>query len=83
MPCPSVEVQVTTTICSVGCLMSSTSMALAGKGIFINGVASDPGVLNSWLQKNNGSVRSGLPVAVCIMLGMWMRDDEAGSSVGP
>ena len=32
------------------------SMALGGRFIPINGVASDPQVLNHWLQKNNGYV---------------------------
>ena len=45
---------VTTTICSVGCLMSSVSMSLNGKNITINGVDSNPGVLNKWLQQNKG-----------------------------
>lgn len=45
---------VTETICAVGCLMSSVSMSLNGKNILINGQTSDPGVLNHWLQKNQG-----------------------------
>eukprot|EP01113_Clastostelium_recurvatum_P050105 TRINITY_DN940_c0_g1_i1.p1 TRINITY_DN940_c0_g1~~TRINITY_DN940_c0_g1_i1.p1 ORF type:complete len:190 (-),score=44.43 TRINITY_DN940_c0_g1_i1:193-762(-) len=42
------------TICEVGCLMSSVSMALNGKNITIAGQTSNPAVLNSWLQKNGG-----------------------------
>jgi hypothetical protein len=34
--------------------MSSTSMALAGAGIPINGKASNPEVLNAWLRANGG-----------------------------
>jgi len=44
------------TICQVGCLMSSVSMALNGWNISIDGVESDPAVLNQWLQKNGGYV---------------------------
>lgn len=44
------------TICEVGCLMSSVSMAINGFGIPIDGQVSDPGVLNHWLQKNGGYV---------------------------
>ncbi|KAM9968152.1 hypothetical protein ACTFIW_002588 [Dictyostelium discoideum] len=44
------------TICDVGCLMSSCSMAIAGRGITLNNVVSTPGSLNSWLQANNGYV---------------------------
>jgi len=52
---------VTLTICDVGCLMSSISMALAGKQIPIprpDGtlVQSDPATFNAWLQKNKGYV---------------------------
>eukprot|EP01111_Echinosteliopsis_oligospora_P006974 TRINITY_DN21480_c0_g1_i1.p1 TRINITY_DN21480_c0_g1~~TRINITY_DN21480_c0_g1_i1.p1 ORF type:complete len:197 (-),score=40.17 TRINITY_DN21480_c0_g1_i1:72-662(-) len=43
-----------TTICQVGCLMSSVSMALNGKGITINGDIADPETLNTWLVANNG-----------------------------
>lgn len=47
------------TICDVGCLMSSVSMALAGKQIPIpradgSMVASDPATFNTWLQNNKG-----------------------------
>jgi len=42
------------TICQVGCLMSSTSMAINGKKIRINGVVSDPQTLNKWLRANHG-----------------------------
>mmetsp|Transcript_5707 Transcript_5707/g.7986 ORF Transcript_5707/g.7986 Transcript_5707/m.7986 type:complete len:191 (-) Transcript_5707:61-633(-) len=48
------DLMVTETICQVGCLMSSVSMALNGKGIKINGISSNPGVLNTWLQQNGG-----------------------------
>ena len=46
---------VTTTICKVGCLMSSTSMALAGNSILIDGkIPANPGTVNTWLKDNNG-----------------------------
>ena len=40
------DTMVTTTICAVGCLMSSTSMALAGHGITVAGSLATPGTLN-------------------------------------
>jgi len=48
------DLMVNETICAVGCLMSSTSMALRGHNISIDGQNSDPGVLNQWLRKNAG-----------------------------
>mgnify|MGYP001106911446 FL=1 len=50
----------TTTICKVGCLMSSVSMGLAGKNITIPPAhhESNPGTLNTWLR-NNGGYTSG------------------------
>lgn len=42
------------TVCAVGCLMSSISMALNGHGISIAGQPSNPGTLNAWLKANNG-----------------------------
>jgi hypothetical protein len=45
---------VTTTICAVGCLLSSTAMALNGHSILIGPNQSNPGTLNYWLQNNNG-----------------------------
>ena len=44
----------TKTICSVGCLMTSTVMGLAGSNIPINGASADPRVLNTWLKANGG-----------------------------
>jgi hypothetical protein len=44
----------TATVCNVGCLMSSISSALAGRGILIDGNTSDPGTLNTWLRDNGG-----------------------------
>ena len=44
----------TTTVCAVGCLMSSTAMALAGHGIGVGAARADPGTLNAWLRANNG-----------------------------
>mmetsp|Transcript_5837 Transcript_5837/g.12874 ORF Transcript_5837/g.12874 Transcript_5837/m.12874 type:complete len:208 (+) Transcript_5837:33-656(+) len=45
---------VTTTVCKVGCLMSSISSALNGRGYTLDGAAADPGTLNAWLRKNDG-----------------------------
>ena len=42
------------TICDVGCLMSSISMAINGWNISISGQTSDPATLNEWLRDNNG-----------------------------
>lgn len=42
------------TICAVGCLMSSISMALNGHAITISDDAANPGTFNTWLQDNNG-----------------------------
>jgi hypothetical protein len=46
--------QVTTTVCDVGCLMSSISMAIGENNILIAGQTSNPGTLNAWLRTNNG-----------------------------
>ena len=48
------DIIISTTVCAVGCLMSSTSMAIGGKGITISGASSNPGTLNSWLKANGG-----------------------------
>jgi hypothetical protein len=52
------DIMVTKTICQVGCLMSSTSMGLAGTDIQIPAggglVDANPGTLNKWLQNNGG-----------------------------
>ena len=57
------DIMVTKTICQVGCLMSSTSMGLAGTDIKIptdcdegSGelLVSNPGTFNKWLQDNSG-----------------------------
>eukprot|EP01119_Soliformovum_irregulare_P002135 TRINITY_DN1223_c0_g1_i1.p1 TRINITY_DN1223_c0_g1~~TRINITY_DN1223_c0_g1_i1.p1 ORF type:complete len:251 (-),score=40.17 TRINITY_DN1223_c0_g1_i1:101-853(-) len=48
------DIMQTTTICEVGCLMSSVSMALNGKKIAIDQQAADPATLNKWLIKNGG-----------------------------
>lgn len=47
----------TKTICDVGCLMSSTAMALAGTEINISEdpfTESTPKTLNEWLKNNDG-----------------------------
>eukprot|EP00040_Diaphanoeca_grandis_P031787 m.190851 g.190851 ORF g.190851 m.190851 type:complete len:377 (+) comp32415_c3_seq2:181-1311(+) len=48
------NLMVNTTVCRVGCLMSSTSMALAGHGIDVDGVPATPGSLNAWLRTHSG-----------------------------
>ncbi|KAL4426794.1 hypothetical protein ABPG74_006591 [Tetrahymena malaccensis] len=42
------------TICKIGCLVSSVSMALNSYGIQLDGQDSNPGTLNEWLQQNGG-----------------------------
>ena len=42
------------TICQVGCLMSSISSALAGSGITVGGQTITPAVTNKFLQTHNG-----------------------------
>jgi len=44
----------TDTVCQVGCLMSSTSMAIGGHRITVEGKTSDPGTLNAWLRGHAG-----------------------------
>lgn len=44
----------TKTLCQVGCLENSVSMALAGLGKSIDGHSIDPHVLNSWLKSHGG-----------------------------
>lgn len=47
----------TKTVCNVGCLMSSTSMGLAGTNIPIKSrpeIDSTPKTLNEWLRRNDG-----------------------------
>src|SRR3990167_983804 len=42
------------TICKVGCLMSSVSSAMAGWGKNVNGQTPNPQNLNAWLKSNGG-----------------------------
>ncbi len=44
----------TTTVCKVGCLMSSIASALAGHGVLVDGENANPGTLNAWLRSNGG-----------------------------
>ena len=44
----------TKTICKVGCLMSSMSMALSGLGRKIDGGPINPHTLNAWLKSHGG-----------------------------
>eukprot|EP00762_Andalucia_godoyi_P001393 ANDGO_04905.mRNA.1 hypothetical protein SAMD00019534_067540 len=48
------DIMVTTTVCKVGCLMSSTSMAIGYHQITIDGQTSNPGTFNAWLKANGG-----------------------------
>jgi len=41
-------------VCRIGCLMSSVSMALNGLGKSVNGQSPNPGVLNAWLKSHGG-----------------------------
>jgi hypothetical protein len=43
-----------TTVCKVGCLMTSVSMALNYYNISIDGKEANPGTLNQWLKDNGG-----------------------------
>ncbi len=42
------------TVCKVGCLMSSVASAMAGLGKTINGKTATPGTLNAYLKANRG-----------------------------
>ena len=42
------------TICAVGCLMSSVSMALNFCAVSIDGLAATPATLNQWLRRHHG-----------------------------
>ncbi len=44
------------TICREGCAMTSLTMGLRDLGLFINNTELDPGVMNNWLQANEGYV---------------------------
>ena len=48
------DIMDTKTICSVGCLMTSTSMALSGSGIAIAASGANAQTLNTWLKANGG-----------------------------
>jgi len=53
------------TICQVGCLMSSTAMALYGYGIKTpDGAAVNPATFNTWLKAHGGYVGDGLAEGV-------------------
>ena len=41
-------------VCRIGCLMSSVSMALNGLGKKVNGKSPNPGALNSYLKSHGG-----------------------------
>lgn len=43
-------------ICREGCAMTSLTMALHDLGLYINDTQLDPGVMNAWLQANDGYV---------------------------
>ncbi|KAL4426791.1 hypothetical protein ABPG74_006588 [Tetrahymena malaccensis] len=42
------------TICRIGCLISSVSMALNSYGVQIDGQEANPSTLNQWLSQNGG-----------------------------
>lgn len=50
------DLMVTKTLCDVGCLVSSTSMALRGWKIESNNKKTDPGTFNAWLRNHKGYV---------------------------
>ncbi len=57
------DTMINQTVCHVGCLMSSVSMALRKNGILIDGKPATPGTLNAWLRVNG--VRD-LRVYMCV-----------------
>jgi hypothetical protein len=65
------------TICSAGCLMSSTAMALAGTGHSFN-----PSTLNAWLKTHGGYVSGDLMVWGAInSLGLTFKGKVANSQI--
>lgn len=48
------DLMVTDTICQVGCLMSSTSMAIGRNNISISNATADPATLNAFLRTHSG-----------------------------
>ena len=42
------------TLCDVGCLVTSTSMAIGGHNISVAGATSSPQSLNAWLRAHGG-----------------------------
>ncbi len=65
------------TICQIGCLMSSASMALAGTGKSYN-----PGTLNKWLTSNGGYASGNLFVWASInKLGLSFQGFFANSKI--
>jgi ABC-type bacteriocin/lantibiotic exporter with double-glycine peptidase domain len=65
------------TICQVGCLMSSASMALAGTGHSYN-----PGTLNTWLKSNGGYASGDLFVWTAInKLGLTYKGKVANANI--
>lgn len=58
------NLMITETICSVGCLMSSTSMAIGRNNVTIANATSNPGTLNAFLRAHGGCV----PYCTCLAL---------------
>jgi len=48
------DVMINETVCQVGCLMSSVSMALNGFNVSIDGASATPGTFNRWLRTHSG-----------------------------
>lgn len=53
-PAWGADLMVTETICAVGCLMSSTSMAIARNNVSIANATADPETLNNFLRTHGG-----------------------------
>ena len=65
------------TICQIGCLISSASMALSGIGKSYN-----PGTINTWLTNNNGYANKNLFVWASInKLGLTFKGFVANSQI--
>jgi hypothetical protein len=64
----------TETICAVGCLLSSISMAIGGKNITVNKATSNPGTFNDFMRAHNGYVAA---AAMCCCASLsaqkWIR----------
>lgn len=74
----------TETVCAVGCLMSSTSMALGGHDITVSGQSANPGDLNAWLKTNHGYIQNDLIESVVPVCEAWLLERlVSGTALSP